>query len=146
MSAIVLLRCRNQGLDFFVGIKPRGFFLQNQVSTHATTREILHAFVVFCTIGMSIKVTTSTVANIFQELYQKKGLLNHHRTKAEILIKTSKKLIVQVDMEQFTHIPSLRYIMQEVKTCHMLMRDFRIHADHFRVVKAGNKTKHRTRR
>jgi len=89
-----------------------------------------------------VEVARAAVDDIFQEPDQEERLLEHLRAEAEVLVVAPEKLVVEVNVEQLARVPRLGDGVHEVEAGHVLVRHFRIDADHFRVIKRGDEAEH----
>src|SRR5690606_4740822 len=101
-----------------------------------------HVCMVGCAVSVRVEVLASGILDIFQKAHQMKGLLQHHATKAEILVIAPKQLIVEVDVKELSGVMSLRDSVQKVQACHVFVCDFGVYAYHLRVVERVNEGQH----
>src|SRR6516225_2213165 len=94
---------------------------------------------------MSIEMSWPRVAGFFQELNQVEHWLYIFAAETQILIIAAGLLIVQVDVEEFFRVYRLGNPMIEVETTHVLMGNFRIDANDFRMVQRFNEGQHVSR-
>ena len=75
----------------------------------------------------------AVVARLLEQLHQEEQRLDRLRAEAQVLVEAARLLIVQVDVEQLAGLERLRDDVVEVQPGHLLVRDFRVDADHLRV-------------
>src|SRR5258708_30376736 len=109
------------GLDFLVSVPANGFFLEDQIGAPEGAGEIFYALVVFGAVGVGVKVTRALVGDILEKLYQPKCRLQIARAKPQILVESSGRLIVEVDVERLAGFPSFRYALPEIQSSHLFM-------------------------
>ena len=115
-----------------------GFIFEDEIVAHAAAGEIFHAFVVFGAIGMRVEMARAVVADVFEKFHQKECRFDVHGTESQVLIETSRHLIVQIDVKKFAGFPGLRDVVQEIQPRHRFVREFGIHADHLGMIERRN--------
>ena len=88
-------------------------------------------------------MAAAVVAYLFQKFDQIKSLFDILSPKAEILIVATDLLIVEVDMEQLTSVPSLGHSVHKVQARHRVVSDLWVDADHAGVIERCDKAQHR---
>src|SRR5205809_6019579 len=116
-------------------IPTRSLLLQYEIGTHTAARKIFDSIVVFSPVSMRVIVARSAITDIFEKLHEPESRLWICRTEAQILIVTPRYLIIQVYVEELAGFPCLRDRMSHVQTGHMLVRYFRVYADHIGMIK-----------
>src|SRR5947209_1886148 len=124
----------------------RGLLFENQISPHTTARKIFDAFVVFGPIRMSVEMARTTVSNVFKKFDEPECGYQIRRAEAQVLIVASRNLIVKVNMKKFSCLPRLRDRVHHVQSGHLLVRNFRVHSNHLRVIERFNQSKISARR
>ena len=100
--------------------------------------KVPHAVGVLGPIRVRVEVARAVVARLLEQLHQEEERLDRFRAEAQILIEAARLLIVQVDVEQLAGLERLRDGVVEVQARHVLVRHFRIDADHLRMRERGD--------
>ena len=81
------------------------------------------------------------VADILEKFNEPEHGLRSRRSEAEILIVAPGILIIKVDVKQLSSLPCLGDSVYEVEPGHVLVCNFGIHADHFRMIESRDESK-----
>ena len=145
-TARLAVHLRQQALNLRIRIPAPGALAQDEIRAHAAAGEILDPLEIFGSIRVRIEVPRSGVADVLEELHEPEGGLHVGRSEPEVLIVPAGHLVVQIDVKQLAGLPGLRHRVQHVQTGHLLVRHFRIHADHLRVRERLDESQVRARR
>ena len=63
---------------------------------------------------MGVEMTRPVIAYIFQKLHQPESGLRIGRAEAQVLIVATRHLIVQINVEELSRLPRLRYCVRHV--------------------------------
>ena len=129
---------REQRLNAGVTAELLRLVLEDEIRAHAAAREVPHAFLVLGAIRVRVEVARTVVARLLEQLDEKEERLDRLRREAQILIEPAGLLIVEIDVKQLAGLDRLRHGMEEVQSRHLLVRQFRVDADHLRVRERRN--------
>src|SRR5205085_10596302 len=107
-GCVGLVNLGEYGFDLRVLVPRLGLLLQYEVRSHAPSRELAHALVVFSPVCVRVEVARALVPNVFEKLHEPEGRLRVGRAEAQILIVSSGHLVVEVYVEELSCLPSLR--------------------------------------
>ena len=109
-------------------------FLEDQVRAHASAGEFFYSSIVLGAVSVSVKVPRPFVFHILEKLHEPERRFKAYRAKSQVLIIPARHLIIEVDMEEFACLPSLRDSMQKVEPCHLLVCKLGIDTHHVGVI------------
>src|SRR5713226_10344162 len=137
---------RQECLNLCILIELTRLIFEYQIISHTARREFPYAGFIFAAISMRVEMTGPFIPGVFQQFDQEEEILDRLRTEAQVLIEARTFLIVEIDMKELASFDCLSNHVIEIETGHLLMPDFRIDANHVRMIERRDKAERGARR
>ena len=125
-------------LHLGIGVELSCLLAQDEVGAHASASEVPDALARLIAVGAGIEVLGTGISRVLQQADKEEVVLDSLGAEAQVLVKATDLLVVEVDVEELALPQRLRDTLIETQARHRLVGDLGVEPDHLGVVQGLN--------